>query len=295
MRSIIVILVFLIAFPFIMEAQTSFQGYVFDIDTKTPLSCVEVEIMGSEKDIRAYSNSEGLFVFNDLPEGDYYISTDFSDYMYYEDDVYVETGIDDYNIELYLIDSPISRIEDIADEDILDLGTCISFYSPSIANFNNDFKSDFSIEMYNIEARFKLANRLQLGFKTMPIALRWTSFSNPDAGFTKQRYFSASAGLFIYTRIIPTVLPNSGKRGMFIDLGAGYILPYYFAESKFTSKYNRETGRHFHNYKDFEAMFRLGFTWLAVKATYRFTDILNAGYTQPPRLQFGIEFLLPMD
>lgn len=293
--SFIVLLLLII--PNDIFAQVNISGVITDIDTQKPLSCSQVNIYCNELDTNTYTNQDGYFELNNLPTGDYCISVGRDNYHYY-DTCFVEYIIDKYNtinVQLYSYDSPNYRITDVAKQDVFDLGFAFNFYSPSLGNSDNNFDKNMSLQLYNLDFHFKLANKLQMGFKIIPIEMSWNRFNNPDSLYIKERYFGASGGISTYFRFIPSTIKKSGARGFFIDFGASYSLPYYYAYSNFTDKYNKTTTRHIKNYfNDIQAMVRVGFTWWSINANYRFNDVLIHGYEETPKLTLGIELLIPM-
>ena len=111
----------------------------------------------------------------------------------------------------------------------------------------------------------------------------------------KERYFSATTELFVFTRYVTKA---NDDRGFFVDLGAGYSLPYNFKYTYYTDKYVKTSANHIHKFNDFQAMFRIGFYAFDIKATYRLTNIIkdndNFNLIEPPKLNIGIEFNIPL-
>lgn len=280
-----------------LSAQISIKGTVKDIDTQKPLSCAKINIYSEEMDTVVYTREDGSFIISNFPKADNYCIDIFRDDYRYFDTCYSELSSDNLTINalLYSYDSPNYRITDIAKQDAFNLGFAFYLYSPSIENSDKSFSSNTYFQIYNCDFHFKLANKFQMGFKITPIELSWTKFKYPDTLYTKERYFGASGGLSLYFRYIPTTIKSSGGKGLFFDLGAAYSLPYYYAHSGYTDKYNRISTRHIKNYNDVQAMFRVGYSWWSINANYRFTNVLKGTYIETPKLTLGIELLLPMN
>lgn len=293
--SFIVLLLLII--PNDIFAQVNISGVITDIDTQKPLSCTKINIYSGEFDTVTYTHEDGSFIINNIPKADNYCVDVFRDNYRYFDTCYSDISSDNLiiNASLFSYDSPNYRMTDVAKEDVFNLGFAFYLYSPVVENTDNEFASNISFQLYNCDLHVKLAKKMQLGFKFIPIELSWTKFKTPDTLYTNERYFGASCGLSIYFRFIPTTIKSSGGKGLFFDLGAGYSLPYYYAHSRFTGKYNRISTRHIKNYNDVQAMFRVGYSWWSLNANYRFTNVLKETYIETPKLTFGIEILLPMN
>jgi hypothetical protein len=109
----------------------------------------------------------------------------------------------------------------------------------------------------------------------------------------KERYFEASTNVGIYTRFIITTAGTIGHRGLFLDIGANYSLPYYFSYTYFTEDHIKTSQNKIHKFNDFQAMMRLGFYWGSIRATYRFTDVMKDDFVESPKLTMGVEFNIP--
>jgi hypothetical protein len=291
------IVLFILLLPASLFAQVDISGVIKDIDTKEPVACATVYLWYGETDLETQTAFDGSFTLSGVDDGEYYIEIYKEGYRSDGVDVSVEGEALNLEIEIYENYSESFVIEDIADFDTYDLGYGIRFFSPKLAETDTSFSSNISIDTYFLDTRFKLANRMQMGFKISPLVLQWTRFSDPATGIAKERYFGASASLFVYIRAITTVVKPLNSRGMFIDLGAGYTIPYYYAHSTISeaNKYERSTVRHINRLNDIEAMMRIGFAWGAIKANYRFTDMLKVPYVQTPKLALGVEILIPMN
>lgn len=111
----------------------------------------------------------------------------------------------------------------------------------------------------------------------------------------KEKYFSFSGSVFLYNRFILSKIKNTKKRGFFLDLGAGYRLPYVYNYFYFTDKNTRTSIRKIHKFNDFELFSRLGYANIAIFATYQLTDALKSNYYQTPKLTIGLGFPLQAD
>lgn len=286
----------LIIIPNYIFAQFNLSGVIKDIDTQKPLSCAKINVYTDELDTVIFSHEDGSFIISNIPNADSYCIDIFRDDYRYFDTCYSDLSTDNLsiNVLLYSYDSPNYRIMDIAKQDVFNLGFAFNLYSPVVENTDNEFASNISFQLYNCDLHVKLAKKMQLGFKFIPIELSWTKFKTPDTIYTKERYFGASCGLSIYFRFIPSTIKSSGGKGLFFDLGAGYSLPYYYAHSRFTDKYNRISTRKIKNFNEFQAMFRVGYSWWSINANYRFTNVLKGTYIETPKLTLGVELLIPM-
>jgi hypothetical protein len=280
--------------PVFLFAQSNITGVVLDYDTKTPVPCATVYISGSESESHVKTNENGQFHFADLVDTDLYIEVVHDDYRTYTNESYniTEQG-ENIVILMYSYNSENYKITDVADQDIFDLSFAVNFFAPPINSSDELFSKNNSFQLYNINIRFKLANKLQMGFIYNPIKLCWNALATPSTGYIKERYFGAFTGLFVYVRYIPTTIQSTGGRGLFFDIGAGYNLPYYYAHSRFTDEYTRLSSRHIHSFNEFEAFARIGFATGAFKINYRLTDVLKGSYVETPKLSLGIELLIP--
>ncbi len=283
----------------ISAQQFVFKGRVLDFDTHLPISCARVEMSSCNLDTIVSTNQKGEFSI----AIDCEVYLDVFIYMSYYDDYYADYDLDDE--EDVSIDSVFYLqkegsgcyvIEDIAEEDAMDITFGFDLYSPNIVSTDDKFKTNFSVYMA-YDWKLKLANNLQFGIKYTELKLKWMAMNNDTLITTiphiKERYFEASTSLFLYTRYIMNTGKKSGQRGAFVDVGIGYTLPYYFAYTYFGDVHTKTTINRIHNFKDFEAMLRIGYYWGSINATYRFTDILKENYIQPPPINIGIEFNIP--
>ncbi|MEI6349227.1 MAG: carboxypeptidase-like regulatory domain-containing protein [Bacteroidota bacterium] len=277
-------------------AQKKVIGILKDFDTKEPIPCANVELSSNDSDLftTTHTHDNGSFFFENVESDNYCLAFYHSDYRSF-DTCFVEASknSDTLIIYVYSYESKSYRIKDVAKEDNFDYSILYNVYSPITNKSENQFKSTFSIQFYNLNAHIKLANKLQLGFKITPIDLTWYVLSSPDSLYIKERYFGASGALFCYLRYIPTTTKSLGSRGLFIDIGAGYNIPYYFSYSRFIDKYNRLSTRNIKQYNDFQAMLRFGYSWGAICATYHLTDVMKDSYIELPKLTLGIELFIP--
>lgn len=288
-------------FPVILFAQNNLSGVVLDYDTRVPVTCATVVISGWESDNSVSehivkTDENGRFIFTNLATSKYWIEVTSEDYRIFLSDSYydIQKQVSDLEILLYSYESESYKMIDVADQDVFDLSFAANLYSPSIIESDDIFKQNTSIQFYNINLRFKLANKLQMGFIYNPIELSWHSANKPATGYIKERYFGAYTSLSVHFRFIPTVIKKTGARGLFIDLGAGYKLPYYYAYSRFIDDYTKLTTRHIHRNNEFDVFARIGYSWGAVKINYRLTDILKGQHVEPPKLSLGVELFIPL-
>ncbi len=283
-------------FPFLLKAQVSLIGNVKDIDTREVLHCAEVFLYsGNKNSYETRTCIDGSFSFTDLEQDtDYCLEIYYKNYRMYEKCwVDIDTESEELEILMYSYNSPSYKISDIANQDIADFGFAF-LYNFDLSQ-NSEFIYGVTWQIYSFDLRLKLANKLQFGFKYIPIELSWINLSNNDQTVFKEQYMGASTKFGIYLRTIVTTHKLNGSRGLFIDGGVSYNLPYYYAHSVFIDKYNKSSvSRNIHKFNEFKAFARIGFGWGAVIAEYRFTDILKTNYLQPPEMRIGIELLFPL-
>lgn len=293
-------------------AQYTVEGTVKDIDTNEPLSNIIIHINhidSSTPEVVVITDKLGYFNI-DIDEEFGEIDLEIYHYNYRDyykvlniyddsDSSFIGKVLDNFDVEilLYSYDSDSYIIEDIAEIDVFDFTLGFDVFSPKLNETDNKFSSVFSV-YYAGESKIALADRLQLGINYMPLKLKWMKMNN-DATITsvshnKEQYFEASTSLGIFTRYIITTGGKKRYRGMFVDLGVSYTIPYYFSYTYFTDNHTRTSQNRIHNFKDFQAMFRLGYYWGSIRANYRFTDIMKDGYIQQPRVNLAIEFNIPM-
>jgi len=281
-----------------LSAQTQISAKVIDRDTHMPVSCASVNLYAYDGDLdtTVFTDHNGRFTFE--TEYGYEFSISRSGYMTYSGDIEEDNILTDTVFYIYSNYSDSFKIEDIAEEDAFDVSMGFDVFSPGLSTSDDKFKSVFSI-YYAYEVKTKLANNFQLGFRYEPIKLKWMTM-NSDTLLTsiphqKERYFQASIGLDFYLRYIFNVQGLHNYRGAFMDVGAGYSMPYYFSYTYFTEDHLKTVRNHIHNFKDFSAMVRIGYYIGAIKATYRFTDIMKDNFIQPPKLTLAVEFNIPVN
>ncbi len=283
----------------ILLAQNPIKRVVLDADSHIPIASASVEISSFDGsvDTTLFTNQNGEFFIEILTEYDYYISRTY--YSSLAGSIEFDGNTPQDTI-FYLepIDCDCSKIEDIAKEDAFDFTIGFDLFSPAMVDSDDKFKSVFSFD-YAYEGKVKLANNIQLGFRYSPLKIKWMTMHSDtlitNIPHTKEGYLKVSTNVSVYTRFIFTTQQNNhGYRGLFLDIGAGYSLPYYFTYTYFTEEHTKTSTNHIHNFNDFQAMARIGYYWGSIKATYRFTDILKDDYIQPPKLTLGIEFNIPM-
>lgn len=281
---------------FYSYGQTQIKARVLDYDTHLAVSCASVEINDASGDIdtTVFTNQDGEITFYTNIGYNIYINR--NGYLSYngvvEDDS-ISTKLIFY---IYKYDSDNFKIDDIAKQDVFDIVFGFDVFSPILVESENKFNYVFSF-YYAYEGKFKLAKNLQMGFSYQPLKIKWMAM-NSDTLITKiphakERYFQASTSMDIYFRYIFTTYGPRNNRGLFLDLGGGYTLPYYFSYTYFTEDYLKTSRNHIHNFNDFSVMARLGFFWGSIRGTYRFTDILKSDFIQPSKLTLSVEFNIP--
>lgn len=297
MKNLLFLSLLILCVPVSINAQYRITGTVTDFDTKEPIQCATISLWADDVDIETRTDADGKFII-ELDHNDEYEMYITADYYRSEEALVVfDNDFVVFDFELYSYESENYRIDDVASFDVFSTGAGISFFSPTLVDSDKDFSSNITMETFYYDFRARMADRIQLGFKYSPLKLQWSRFAEPDSIYSKERYFSVSAALSMYVRFIATTKKSTGGTGMFIDLGATYSIPYYYAHVGISAdnKYQKTSIRHIHKLNDFEAMVRLGYSWGAIKATYRFTDILKNNYVQPPRLQIGIDLFIPAE
>lgn len=277
-------------------AQTQITCRVLDYDTHLPVSNVEVYLYAYEGDLdtTVYTDHNGRFTFRSYYGYDFDISK--TGYLTYTGNVEDDSILTDTVFYIYSNNSESYKLKDIASDDVFDMSIGFDLFSPDLSASDDKFKSVFSF-YYAYEVKTKIANNFQLGFRYEPIKMKWMTM-NSDTLLTsiphqKERYFQASGGLDFYLRYIFNVQGLRNYRGAFMDVGAGYSLPYYFSYTYFTEDHLKTVRNHIHNFKDFSAMVRIGYYIGSIKATYRFTDIMKDDFIQPPKFTLGLEFNIP--
>ena len=290
--------------PSLAKAQYTFEGTVVDIDTKQPIACANIWIWYSsdevDLDTNIRTNTEGYFklVIEDDNATDVIISFEINKdgYRTLKKKCDNQGGKHPKVYELYSYDSDNYKIEDIAKSDYFDLTFGFDLYSPSMDDSDDKFKSVFSFN-YGYEGKAKLTNRMQLGFRYVPLKVKWMAMNSDTSIVTiahdKERYFEASTSFGIYTRFIFSTAGAIGHRGLFLDVGANYSLPYYFSYTYFTEDHIKTSQNKIRKFNDFQAMMRLGFYWGSIRATYRFTDVMKDDFVESPKLTLGVEFNIP--
>ncbi len=290
--------------PSLSKAQYVFEGTVVDIDTKQPIACATIWIWYSsaevDLDTNIHTNTEGYFklIIEDDNATDAIVSFE----IYKDGYRTLKKKCDKQDdklpkvYELYSYESKSYKIEDIAKKDYFDFTFGFDLYSPSTDDSDDKFKSVFSFN-YGYEGKIKLANRVQLGFRYVPLKVKWMSMNSDTSIVTiahgDERYFEASTNVGIYTRFIITTTGTIGHRGLFLDVGANYSLPYYFTYTYFTKDHIKTSYNKIRKFNDFQAMLRLGFYWGSIRVTYRFTDVMKDDFVEPPKLTLGVEFNIP--
>lgn len=290
-------LVFLLAILNLINlpAQTSFSGVFRDKNTNEPIPCIHVQLYGDQHYYYGSTDDSGHYKIMNIEPGTYEIS--YYHPAYYPFDyrkMEIKSGTN-YTEEVYVEKRDVVDYSSSVNNDISDIGLEFDFFSPDINSVNRYFISNYAAA-FHMEGRFKMTNRIGIGIKYIPIKISWNNIKT-DTLFTsiphsKERYYEVSTSLYLYTRFIISNIKKTGKRGLFFDLGLGYNLPYLFTYDYYPEKNAKVSQKGIHNFKDLNAMFRLGYSWGSIKATYRLFDILNSPYIQPPRLNIGVEINL---
>ena len=280
---------------FLLNAQISIRGNVFDFDTKLPVSCAEVYISTDYTDESFTTNNFGNFEFYDIEEGqEVFISINHKSY-YSKDISFIANNDTVLDIEVYNIESENYKIEDLTKEDVGSVSIITLMYAPS-TDFKTTFLSSFPLSFYRFDFRTQLGKTNQLGFNFSLFELAWYELANKNSLTTtqniKERYFITSGSIYTYYRQIFTKHGSKGSRGLFLDLGIGYTLPYYSAYSYFINEDSRYTMRRIYKYNDINAFVRLGYANVAFIAKYSFNDVMKSGYYDIPKFSLGIDFPL---
>lgn len=275
-------------------AQYTITGKVIDIDTGEPISCAYVSLWNDTTDIFTYTDFNGSYSIQVDVNYDFMLAAESFSYQGEIKNVLFDDIDNSQDFHLYAYGSSNNRTKDVALFDILSIGVGMNLYSPPIETNDKEFSSNIELETFFYDFRNKLAKRTQFGVRIVPLKFQWNGLENPSVGYKKEKYFGTFAALSVYVRYVATVQKSIGIAGLFVDVGAGYAIPYYFAMKSVSSadKYKSVSTRHIHKLNEFEAMLRVGYSWCAIKATYRFTDVLKDNYIETPKLRFGIEIFL---
>lgn len=273
-------------------SQSVITGKIIEKGSKEPIRCVWVKVSHDESDTTVYSDSLGYFSFTPQFDGKYHLSFQTVSHDFLSVAIIADTVRNPINVEMepYQYNEPI---EDLAKQDQFGLTFIAISFLPYQSFVNDDFHRTFYLSFYVFDHRMKLASFDQLGISWSLLNFQWNRFANPVEGY--DRYFSFNGSLFLYNRFLITKQKKRGQRGLFMDLGAGYRLPFYFSHSHFYDKNLKKNTRetHYQNvvkYNDFEAMVRLGYGFVNLFGTYRFTSIIKNPYTiEPAKWNIGIE------
>ncbi len=285
-------IVFFVTFFISGYSQSVITGQIIEKESKKPIRCVWVEVNHEELDTIVYSDSLGFFSFTPLFDGKYYLSFKSVSHDFLLITVIADTVKNPIIVEMepFEYNDPIM---DLAKQDQFGLTLIAISFLPYQSFVNDDFHRTFYLSFYAFDNRMKLASFDQLGISWSLLNFQWNRFANPVEGY--DRYFSFNGSLFLYNRFLITKQKKRGQRGLFMDIGAGYRLPYYFSHSHFYDKNLKKNTREIHyrnvvKYNDFEAMMRLGYGFVNLFATYRFTSIIKSPYTiEPAKWNIGIE------
>lgn len=292
-ERILAFILFLIL-PFFGFSQFTFSGQIVDFETKTPIPCAKIEVYYNDNDSvkMAFSDSNGKFSFDSIQSRNIFVSINRLDYDSYDEKIDLDSVRGEMIIELFAYGYE-PYITDVTKEEMADFTVISIAYNPFLESFNSKYKSSFNFSIYAFEYKWKLNKIQQLGLRYSLLDFAWykygDNFSSTVFPNIKERYFSFSASAFIYNRFIISKQKETGKRGLFLDLGVGYRLPYIFRYSYFPDKNTKTTYKKIIKYNDAELFGRIGYGSIAIYGTYRFFDMMKGIYFEPPRFTIGIE------
>lgn len=242
------------------------------------------------------TDSTGSFLFENLPEGYYSLATMSPGFYYYDTSFHVRG--DDVELNIVLTENPDFNAQKIYNREYVDNFSFIfgfNFLSPDISDDDKLFGSIYSIN-FGIELRFLLTKKLKIGFRWEMLQASWMNLVKESIldgnKLEKQRYVEVGTGLKTFLHYDFVKVKNI-RRLTFCDLGFGYYLPYSFDYKGFKAQDVYSGIQGITKYNDFRTFFRFGYRHYAIAATYRLTDIMKKDFPEPPKLQIGIEFLLP--
>lgn len=198
------------------------------------------------------------------------------------------------DVKIYRKGSPVDlAVEDLAFADIQHMGFAWTFYNPPHRSKSELFSSSVKFELFSAY-KAKISNVNQVGIEISPLSLVWHQFDTDNQGGTElkenEKYFGAYFTLGVFHRLILSKRKKKGTLGSFLDLGIAYELPYLFRYSYLTGTNHKHLLKNIHKRNEFSTCLRLGFDIFSLKASYRLSNIMKAGYLSPPKLKIGVEF-----
>lgn len=116
------------------------------------------------------------------------------------------------------------------------------------------------------------------------------SLSTTNIDFDNERYYYWDLNFTLLSRLTAYNNQNRKKKGIFLDLGASYNFPLLFRHV--ISDGNTKTiTKRIHDYTDFSAMARLGYSYFALTVDYRLMDFLEQGFPEQPKIKVGLSLL----
>lgn len=293
----IIFLFFALASFFNMNAQTcKLELKVIDDKTSKALSLIKISYRPLGKQIYnlIYTDSKGFCVIDCKMKRNYEIIVEDKAYHWYSKVIEIDTERIQLTCRLVSAedDEPPLFYTDLALEDYLHVGYGLN----SIVPFNsNAFKMGFQLEEI-ISYKRKIGKRSQLGYE---IPLRYSrmylqnNFQKSGITFRQGNYSYVSTGISLYQRTFVTIRKENGMPGLFIDFGLGYEMPIAF-RLYYKDEYGyRSVVKGIHNFNDFNAFMRLGYSRMALKCMYRASQPIVSTYFGLPNWRIGVEYNLP--
>ena len=286
-----------------LAAQTySLSGKVIDGETQQPMADVDVRLIGGPPSIMRNTKTldDGSFSFDNLYAVSYNLYFSHLGYASHNMEVEITEEGNSPNIEVSIFRQELTEEEESKlPKSYIDYGYhsgfAVNFYSPSSIGTSAAYKSSWNMEwLYSFKKRLTNFDQfgLEFGYKLFWHTLEEDSVITPEV-YQKERYGGSYITAYLYNRIVVSGSSNPEFPGLFLDFGVGYELPITFRYNYWVNSNQRTIIRRIHNYQEFRAMARLGFGVLAIKASYRFLDVLEEPYIQPPKIKFGIELQMP--
>jgi hypothetical protein len=275
------------------------KGVVLDELLQDPIACMAIKIHDVHnemvKDTLIFTDFNGEFTYLSV-DSHPYLDVELSREGFYHEDLnnhYLEydsiwvlkaTAYDSY----YGIDDSNS-----VTTFYMDLNAMRLSYVPFMENYNSKYSSYFVFSTYIVEPIYDFYSDLsQIGMRISYLDFSWLRFSDTysltNLPNEKERYFSFGASFYLFHRF--TFTKHNRSKGLFLDMGAGYHIPYYYSYVIKQEKSLKTVNRDIYKYNDLRAYARLGYSSFAVYATYRFFDVMQVGYAEPPQWEVGLEF-----
>ena len=279
------------------------KGRVIDAESGEAVSCASIRITeyieGISLDTLIFTDENGVFTYLSYDSFPYLdVSIQREDYLYkYLSDYYLEYD-SLWVIKLSNKDCSCYSDSVYADKDFyFDFNALRISYMPFIGSMDEKYSNYFTFSTYIFEPQLAL-NRIQkLGFRISYLDFTWLRFDSKYSLATvpvkKERYFSFGGSAYIFHRLIVPKKKCKEQRGWFLDLGAGYHYPYYFSYVYKLDNSVKLVNSDVYKYNDLRAFARLGYGPISIYGTYRFFDVMQVGYPEPPQWEFGLEFPIP--